>query len=210
MFTPSATSGVPKTPITGLGKTTSIKVGLQALDAADDPQGSILMLNVDQPRSAAVIRQVLRAHHDNRDALITIPTCQGKGGHPHSGKSRPAAGTVDHRRSHPGDARRCATSPAGHPTGGAGRSGTALGRQHAGAIPGCFGSRRPARAGRQPPHALTPRAGADAPAQHSVAPVERFAAAVYRWSSCVMTYSIPQEGITPPRHCPECRLSMHA
>ena len=69
-------------PDYGLGKTTSIKVGLRALGAANDPQGSILMLNVDQPRSAAVIGQVLRAHHDNRDALITIPTCQGKGGHP--------------------------------------------------------------------------------------------------------------------------------
>ena len=70
------------------GKTTSIKAGLRAV--APDPgshpdsgsgSGPILFLNVDQPRSAGVIRQVLEAHC-NGNALITIPTCHGKGGHP--------------------------------------------------------------------------------------------------------------------------------
>ena len=65
-----------------LGKTTSIKVGLQAIDPDPDRPGDILMLNVDQPRSASVIRQVLDAHHRGSGALITIPTHQGKGGHP--------------------------------------------------------------------------------------------------------------------------------
>ena len=66
------------------GKTTSIKAGLRAV--APDPDsgsgsGPVLFLNVDQPRSTGVIRQVLEAHC-NGSALITIPTCHGKGGHP--------------------------------------------------------------------------------------------------------------------------------
>ena len=64
------------------GKTTSIKTGLRAVSAAYDSAGPILFLNVDQPRSAATVRQVLQAHRDGDGALITIPTCNGKGGHP--------------------------------------------------------------------------------------------------------------------------------
>ncbi|MCE2500947.1 MAG: nucleotidyltransferase family protein [Dehalococcoidia bacterium] len=64
------------------GKTTSIKTGLRAVSAADDSAGPILLLNVDQPRSAATVGQVLQAHRDGEGALITIPTCDGKGGHP--------------------------------------------------------------------------------------------------------------------------------
>ncbi len=64
------------------GKTTSIKTGLRALSAIEDPAGVILFLNVDQPRSAATVGQVLQAHRDGNGALITIPTCHGKGGHP--------------------------------------------------------------------------------------------------------------------------------
>ena len=67
------------------GKTTSIIAGLRALSspsAAGDGEGSILLLNVDQPRSPAVIRRILDAHQANPGALITIPTCGGKGGHP--------------------------------------------------------------------------------------------------------------------------------
>lgn len=63
------------------GKTTSIKTGLRGISTDPDHRGPILMLNVDQPRSSAVIRQVIAAHGDG-DALITIPTCGGKGGHP--------------------------------------------------------------------------------------------------------------------------------
>ena len=67
------------------GKTTSIIAGLRAITpapSAGDNEGSILLLNVDQPRSPAVIRQVLDAHQANPAALITIPTCGGQGGHP--------------------------------------------------------------------------------------------------------------------------------
>ena len=67
------------------GRATSVIAGLRAISAAPaagDGEGSILLLNVDQPRSPAVIRQVLDAHHANPGALITIPTCGGKGGHP--------------------------------------------------------------------------------------------------------------------------------
>ncbi len=63
------------------GKTTSIKTGLRGISTDPDHRGPILMLNVDQPRSSAVIRKVIAAHGDG-DALITIPTCGGKGGHP--------------------------------------------------------------------------------------------------------------------------------
>ncbi len=64
------------------GKTTSIKAGLWALGPSADPDAAILMLNVDQPRSAGIIRRTLHAHLDADANLITIPTCQGKGGHP--------------------------------------------------------------------------------------------------------------------------------
>ena len=61
------------------GKTTSIKTGLNAL-GTDQPQ-VFLLLNVDQPRSADVIRSLLESHQ-SQDGLITIPTHNGKGGHP--------------------------------------------------------------------------------------------------------------------------------
>jgi molybdenum cofactor cytidylyltransferase len=61
------------------GKTTSIKTGLNAL-GADQPR-ALLLLNVDQPRSADVIRSLLE-EHESQGCLITIPTHNGKGGHP--------------------------------------------------------------------------------------------------------------------------------
>lgn len=61
------------------GKTTSIKAGLSAL-APDEP-AAILILNVDQPRSPETIGELLRRHRE-AEALITIPTYRGKGGHP--------------------------------------------------------------------------------------------------------------------------------
>jgi molybdenum cofactor cytidylyltransferase len=61
------------------GKTTSINAGLSAL-APDEP-AAILILNVDQPRSPETITELLRRHLE-AEALITIPTYQGKGGHP--------------------------------------------------------------------------------------------------------------------------------
>ena len=61
------------------GKTTSIKAGLSVLDreAVDE----ILLLNVDQPRSASDIAHILQTHRAG-DYSVTIPTCGGKGGHP--------------------------------------------------------------------------------------------------------------------------------
>ena len=50
------------------------------------PEESILILNVDQPRSDGIIRRVMelhrRANSSERTCLITIPTYGGKGGHP--------------------------------------------------------------------------------------------------------------------------------
>lgn len=61
------------------GKTTSIKVGLNAL--GPEQPSAILILNVDQPRSAATIRHLLQQHRDGCQS-ITIPRFRGKGGHP--------------------------------------------------------------------------------------------------------------------------------
>ena len=61
------------------GKTTSIKAGLSALDHRTVDE--ILLLNVDQPRSAADIAHILQTHRAG-DCSVTIPTCGGKGGHP--------------------------------------------------------------------------------------------------------------------------------
>ncbi len=60
------------------GKTTSIKAGLKAVDPAS---GTILILGVDQPRSAATL-MVLLEHHREAGALITIPVYRGQSGHP--------------------------------------------------------------------------------------------------------------------------------
>ncbi len=62
------------------GKTTSIKTGLSALPDALT-YSSIVILNVDQPREPATIRTLVRSHREAK-ALITIPTYEGKGGHP--------------------------------------------------------------------------------------------------------------------------------
>lgn len=61
------------------GKTTSIKAGLSAL--GPNQLDAILILNVDQPRSADTIQYVLQQHRDS-GKQITIPTYLGKGGHP--------------------------------------------------------------------------------------------------------------------------------
>ena len=65
-----------------LGKTTSIRAGLNGIMPGVGANGAIMMLSVDQPRSAGVIRQALDAHRSASGKLITIPTCNGKGGHP--------------------------------------------------------------------------------------------------------------------------------
>ena len=61
-----------------LGKTTSIKAGLQSI--APDADG-ILLLAVDQPRTKEIISTLIRAHLES-DALIISPRYQGHGGHP--------------------------------------------------------------------------------------------------------------------------------
>ncbi len=61
------------------GKTTSIKAGLRAVDPATSR--ALMFLNVDQPRTAGVIRRVVDTHLAG-SALFTIPCCRGKGGHP--------------------------------------------------------------------------------------------------------------------------------
>ena len=61
------------------GKTTSLKSGLRAAEKFEP--GVILILNVDQPRKPETIRELLQ-HHLAGDALITIPTFNGRGGHP--------------------------------------------------------------------------------------------------------------------------------
>lgn len=61
------------------GKTTSIKAGLSTLGS--EQLDALLILNVDQPRNADVIRSLLKEHL-SQGSLITIPTHNGKGGHP--------------------------------------------------------------------------------------------------------------------------------
>jgi molybdenum cofactor cytidylyltransferase len=61
------------------GKTTSIKAGLKALETSDP--AALVILNIDQPRRTETIQFLLQKHCAG-DALITIPTYQGKGGHP--------------------------------------------------------------------------------------------------------------------------------
>ena len=54
-------------------------MGLNALGSGQP--SAILILNVDQPRSAETIRHVLQQHRDG-GLSITIPRYRGKGGHP--------------------------------------------------------------------------------------------------------------------------------
>ena len=73
------------------GKTTSIKVGLSALPSSLPLEGEgkgggegvqeILLLNVDQPRSADDVARILDAHRSG-DNAVTVPEYRGKGGHP--------------------------------------------------------------------------------------------------------------------------------
>ena len=60
------------------GKATSIKVGLTAVSLDAD---AIVLLAVDQPRTADVVSRVVTSHLEN-DTAITSPRYQGHGGHP--------------------------------------------------------------------------------------------------------------------------------
>ena len=61
------------------GKTTSLKTGVAAL--AGQQLSDVLLLNVDQPRTANTVRTLLERHQAS-SSRITIPTHGGKGGHP--------------------------------------------------------------------------------------------------------------------------------
>ena len=61
-----------------LGKTTSIRAGIRAVDPGND---GVLLLAVDQPRTPDIISTVIQAHVGN-NALITSPRFQGRGAHP--------------------------------------------------------------------------------------------------------------------------------
>jgi CTP:molybdopterin cytidylyltransferase MocA len=60
------------------GKSTSVKAGLASIPADTD---AILLLAVDQPRPAWLVRSVLDQHEAKRP-LITSPRFEGRGGHP--------------------------------------------------------------------------------------------------------------------------------
>lgn len=69
------------------GKALSIRTGIEALNKlveknVDDPRPRhVLIAAVDQPTRAEVI-DVLLAHHYLSDGLVTVPSFQGKRGHP--------------------------------------------------------------------------------------------------------------------------------
>ncbi len=60
------------------GRASSLRAGAAALADGVD---TVVVLSVDQPRPAAVHRALLAAHREGH-ALITIPTYQGRRGHP--------------------------------------------------------------------------------------------------------------------------------
>ena len=61
------------------GKTTSLKIGVSALDG--QTVSDVLLLNVDQPRTSDTVQKLLERHQASQ-YVITIPTYDGKGGHP--------------------------------------------------------------------------------------------------------------------------------
>ncbi len=60
------------------GRATSLRAGAAAVADDSDP---IVVLNVDQPRPRELLSTLLAAH-GNADASITLPTYEGKRGHP--------------------------------------------------------------------------------------------------------------------------------
>ena len=60
------------------GRTSSIKAGLEAVpEQAED----IILMGVDQPRTARIVRRVVDTHI-GAGALLTSPRLAGRGGHP--------------------------------------------------------------------------------------------------------------------------------
>jgi len=60
------------------GRATSVRTAAEALAGSS---GAVVLLNVDQPRHAGTIRELLAAHAD-LGGLITVPTFSGRRGHP--------------------------------------------------------------------------------------------------------------------------------
>jgi molybdenum cofactor cytidylyltransferase len=60
------------------GKTTSIKLGVQAVS---NESNNLLLIAVDQPRPAELLSDLIHAH-ETTESLITQPFYKGKGGHP--------------------------------------------------------------------------------------------------------------------------------
>lgn len=71
------------------GRATSLRAGADAIDDAD----AIVILNVDQPRPAAVLRRLLDEHKSG----VTLPVHEGRRGHPPviAGALLPELRTVD-------------------------------------------------------------------------------------------------------------------
>ncbi len=61
-----------------MGKAGSLRIGAKAVNRDADP---LVILGVDQPRSADLIRTIVEAHM-NADSQVTRPTFDGRGGHP--------------------------------------------------------------------------------------------------------------------------------
>ena len=60
------------------GRSSSIRAGLRKIDQR---ARDILVLGVDQPRSAETVREVMEVHR-RLGSVITYPAYRGKGGHP--------------------------------------------------------------------------------------------------------------------------------
>lgn len=61
-----------------IGKTTSIKKGISALP---DTVKDVLVVSVDQPRTQSIINKLSQRHIES-GKLISVPTHQGRSGHP--------------------------------------------------------------------------------------------------------------------------------
>jgi molybdenum cofactor cytidylyltransferase len=79
----NAVSALPRTTVVlnqdyATGKASSVRVGMEAMPTDAD---AVLVLSVDQPRPAALIRRVRQAHQA-ASSLVTVPAFGGRHGHP--------------------------------------------------------------------------------------------------------------------------------
>ena len=87
------------------GKTTSV---LRGILSADPDATDLLLLAVDQPRPAWVVKRVIESHVDN-DSLITSPRYQGRGGDTRSYSQRVFAGSWNRSPTRGRVSARCST-----------------------------------------------------------------------------------------------------